>query len=438
MNVGPSRSLDAEPARHGAPRARFGVTRRQRPAAKRATRRTLAGSALWLVSSNVLYAACQWGTIVGLAKLGAPVAIGHLGLALAIATPVILLSSLGLRSVQATDVGRRYAFVEYVVLRLILNVVAAAGIGTAALLRMIEPAAVAILIPIGVAKIAEASSETCYGLAQRHERMRFVAVSRAARGALGLVALVTVVALGGTLAAGAWALAAAWSAFLFAVDLPAAGRLEPIVARPRLDAVRQLARESAPLGGVNGLFAAGQSLPRYLLGLSHGAAAVGYFTALGAITPALAQLASATGHAAAPRLGRAALGDRRRYRRLVLQLGAAAATFGGVLVIGAGLAGDRFLALAYDTDYAAFQATFVIIVGAASIALVNEVFYFALVASRRAPLQLAVECAAIAVTATGGLALIPRLGVAGAALATAGGTVTRATLAGTLVLRWDP
>jgi O-antigen/teichoic acid export membrane protein len=435
VNVDPSPSVDAAPAPRAAARTRFGDARRRWPVARHAAPRTIAGSALWLVSSNVLYAACQWGTIVALAKLGAPVAIGHLGLALAVATPVVLLSSLGLRSVQATDVARRYAFAEYVVLRLILNLVAATGIATAALLGMIEPAAVAILIPIGVAKIAEASSETCYGLAQRHERMRYVAISRASRGALGLVALATIVALGGSLAAGAWALAAAWSAFLFVVDVPVVGRLEPIVARPRLDAVWRLARESAPLGGVNGLFAAGQSLPRYLLGLSHGATAVGYFTALGAITPALAQLAS-TAHAAAPRLGLAAVGDRRRFRRLVLQLVAAAATLGGALVIGAALAGGRFLALAYDTDYAAFQTTFVIIVGAASIAVVNEVFYFALVASRRAPLQLAIECVAIAVTATGGLVLIPRLGVAGAALATAGGTVARATLAGTLVLRW--
>jgi O-antigen/teichoic acid export membrane protein len=142
--------------------------------------------------------------------------------------------------VQATDMVRRYAFVEYLLLRLALNLVAGGAIATAAALGLVEPAAVAILIPIGVAKIAEASSETCYGLAQRHERMRFVAVSRAARGALGLVALVAVVALGGTLAAGAWALAVAWGAFLFVVDLPAAG---PARARS------SPARGSPPSGG---------------------------------------------------------------------------------------------------------------------------------------------------------------------------------------------
>jgi O-antigen/teichoic acid export membrane protein len=434
VSIGPSPSI--EPAPSTARPTGFRAPRHPHRAGARVAPRTLAGSALWLVSSSLFYAACQWATIVALAKLGALVAIGHLGLALAVATPIVVLTSLGLRTVQATDMVRRYAFVEYLLLRLALNLVAGGAIATAAALGLVEPAAVAILIPIGVAKIAEASSETCYGLAQRHECMRFVAVSRAARGALGLVALVAVVALGGTLAAGAWALAVAWGAFLLVVDLPAAGRLEPVFARPRLAAVRRLAGESAPLGAVNGLFAAGQSVPRYLLAVAHGAAAVGYFTALGAITPALSQLASAACHAAAPQLGRAAAGEAHRYRRFVLQLVGCAGAFGGLLVLGAVLAGDRFLALAYDVDYAAYHATFVVVVAAASVAVVNEVFYFALVASRRTPVQLALECVALLVTAAGGLVLIPRFGVGGAAGATAAATVTRTALAGALVLRW--
>ena len=444
MTLGPSRSPSIAPE-ITPPTARpsgVGLERTRRTArltqavGTRAAASTLAGSAMWLVSSNLAYAACQWGTIVGLAKLGAPVTLGHLGLALAIATPVVQLSGLGLRPMQATDVVRRYAFVEYLYLRLAANLVAAGVIGAVAALGVLEPAAVAILVPIGVAKLAEATSETCYGLAQRHERMRLVAVSRATRGAFGLVSLVTTVALGGTLAEGAWALAVAWTAFLLLVDLPASGLLEPIFARPRRDALWRLARESAPLGGVNGLFAVGQNVPRYLLELSHGAASVGYFTALSAVTPALSQFASAVCHAAAPRLGRNAAGDSHRYRMLVLQLLGVAAVFGGMLVLGAALGGRRFLALAYDVDYAAYHATFVIAVAAGALAIVNEVLYYALLASRRPTLQLGIECAALVVTAAGGLALIPRFGVGGAAVAAVAGAASRAVLCGYFVLRW--
>jgi len=379
-------------------------------------RPTLAASALWLLASNLAYAACQWGAIAGLAKLGAPTAVGRLGLALAVATPVVQITGFGLRAVQATDVVRRYAFCEYLHLRLAANVLAAAVIAAAARLGALDGDALAILVPIGVAKIVEATSETCYGLAQRHDRMRFVALSRVARGAVGLVGLIAIVARGGTLAAGAWALAAAWSAFLLLVDLPVAATLESPFARPRLRAVGRLARESAPLGGVQGLYAVSQNVPRYLLAASQGAAAVGYFTALAAINPPLSQVATAVCHAAAPRLG-AAAADARRYRRLVLRLAGLATAFGAVLVAGVVVAGRPFLALAYAEDYAARHVAFVVVAAGAALGLVNEVFYFALLALRRTRLQLGLECAAVAVTAAVGAALVPRFGLTGAALA---------------------
>ena len=390
-----------------------------------AWRGTLAGSALWLFSSNLLYAGCQWATVVGLAKLGTPAPLGHLGLALAVATPVVLITGFALRTFQATDVTRRYAFADYLNLRFAANLFAAVIIGIVAVFAHMERAAVAILVPIGVAKLAEATSETCYGLAQRHDRMRFVAVSRMARGAVGLAALLGVVAAGGTLAKGAWALAGAWTAFLLLVDLRAAGALEPAFARSEIGTLRRLARESLPLGAVNGVYAVTQSVPRYLLALSQGAVAVGYYTALSSMGPALSQLAAAVCHAAAPRLGWAAVGDGRRYRLLVVRLLGAAALMSGLLVAVTALVGRQFLVLAYAEDYAAYHTTFVVIALAAGLSVVNEVAYIALVAARRLDLLLSVQSLGLVVTVVAGLGLVPVAGVGGAAVAVAlGGGAT--------------
>jgi len=292
---------------------------------------------------------------------------------------------------------------------------------------------VAILVPIGIAKLAEATSETCYGLAQRHDRMRFVAVSRMARGAVGLGALLGVVAVGGTLAKGAWALAGAWTAFLLLVDLRAARALEPVFARSEIGTLWRLARESVPLGAVNGVYAMTQSVPRYLLELSQGAAAVGYYTALSSMGPALSQLAAAVCHAAAPRLGWAAVGDGRNYRVLVVRLLGAAALLSTLLVAATALLGRRFLVLAYAEDYAAYHTTFVVVALAAGLGVVNEVAYIALVAARRLDLLLSVQSLGLVVTIVAGLGLVPVAGVGGAAVAVAlGGGAT--DLAATWVL----
>jgi O-antigen/teichoic acid export membrane protein len=400
----------------------------------RDARGALVGGALWLLFSNLAYAACQWGALAALAKLGTAAALGHFGLALAVATPVVLVTGFALRAVQATDVQRRYSFAAYLNLRLAANAVAAAIIAAAAH-GVLDPAAAAVLLPIGTAKLAEATSETCYGLAQRHDRMRFVALSKVVRGALGLAGLVTVVALGGSVAEGAWALAAVWTAFLFAVDLPVSATLERAVAWTSPATLWKLSVESAPLGLVNGVLAATQSLPRYLLQLSHGPAAVGYFTALAALGPALDQLAGSIGNAAAPRLGWAAASNARRYRRLVVQLLLVAVAISGILTTAAAIGGPAFLRLAYRPDYGAFRMAFVLVVLGAGFTIINSVSYFALVAARRAYAQLGIQCLGLGITAVSGAFLVHAYGVDGAAASIALGSGVMAAVAAWILLR---
>jgi O-antigen/teichoic acid export membrane protein len=91
-------------------------------------RRSLRQNARWTLASNISYAACQWGVIVCLAKLGSPEIVGRFGLGLAIASPVIVLTQLQLRSVLVTDSKQAFRFGEYLALRLILTMVALAAI----------------------------------------------------------------------------------------------------------------------------------------------------------------------------------------------------------------------------------------------------------------------------------------------------------------------
>ena len=46
----------------------------------------------WTLGGNVVSAACQWGMLSLIAKLGAKTMVGQFSLALAITTPVVLLS----------------------------------------------------------------------------------------------------------------------------------------------------------------------------------------------------------------------------------------------------------------------------------------------------------------------------------------------------------
>src|SRR3982750_880645 len=83
----PPRAAAAAPAPGPAPSARAPVSLRRNFV------ETLFG--------NLVYAGCQWGVLVALAKLGNPQVVGVYALALAITSPVMLLSNLQLREVQA-------------------------------------------------------------------------------------------------------------------------------------------------------------------------------------------------------------------------------------------------------------------------------------------------------------------------------------------------
>jgi hypothetical protein len=48
----------------------------------------------WTFVGNIIYSACQWAILVVLAKIGNAEMVGQYGLAMAVATPILALSSL--------------------------------------------------------------------------------------------------------------------------------------------------------------------------------------------------------------------------------------------------------------------------------------------------------------------------------------------------------
>src|ERR1700722_19919757 len=90
---------------------------------------SLRSNFVWALAGNVVYAICQWGMIVALAKMGNSFMIGQFALGLAIATPVLMFTNLHLRVVQASDAKRLYSFREYLQLRSVMTLGAIVVIG---------------------------------------------------------------------------------------------------------------------------------------------------------------------------------------------------------------------------------------------------------------------------------------------------------------------
>src|SRR5438046_6654370 len=75
----------------------------------------------WALAGNLGYSACQWGVLVCIAKLGTAADVGQFALGLALTAPIITLTSLNLRLLQATDAREDYPVRPYQAARVIRN-----------------------------------------------------------------------------------------------------------------------------------------------------------------------------------------------------------------------------------------------------------------------------------------------------------------------------
>jgi O-antigen/teichoic acid export membrane protein len=145
-------------------------------------RSSLRSSFAWTFTGNALYAAAQWAILSLIAKLGGGEMLGQYALAVALTTPVVMLSHLNLRAVLATDVEGRYPFGDYLAVRLGVTALSLAAIAILALVfGGVGRLGVTILVT-GLWQSLDTVSDIYYGAMQRRDEMSRIARSMMARG----------------------------------------------------------------------------------------------------------------------------------------------------------------------------------------------------------------------------------------------------------------
>src|SRR5260221_2573684 len=117
---------------------------------------------LGTLSGNVVYAACRWGILVVLAKLGTPQLVGEFVQALAITALIVVGAGLALRGVQATDAASEYPFGDYLLVRLLTTAAAGAVIVGIVCLSDYGWHTAAIILVVALAKAFESISDIFY------------------------------------------------------------------------------------------------------------------------------------------------------------------------------------------------------------------------------------------------------------------------------------
>jgi O-antigen/teichoic acid export membrane protein len=182
--------------------------------------------------------------------------------------------------------------------------------------------------------------------------------------------------------------------------------------------MRRIGALTFPLGLVMMAVSLRTNVPRYFIERTLGNAGLGIFAALYSFIAAGTLVVSALGQSASPRL---ALhhhdGDVRAFRRLLRRLlgMAAALGLGGVAL--AAVAGRPLLRFAFGPEYAAHADVLVLLMAAGAVAYAGSFCGYALTAARLFKVQLPLFATTALACAAACAWLVPRHGLAGAAVA---------------------
>jgi O-antigen/teichoic acid export membrane protein len=376
----------------------------------------------WTFLGNAVFAACLWGILAVLTKLGSPDVVGRFALGSAIATPAVMFANLQLRVVLATDAEQAHEFRDYLGVRLLLLPAALVVVLVIAVLGYNAQQAVVIGV-FGLVRCVESLSDIFYGFAQKHERMDLVAQSLFIRGVSALALFAGVFWLTGDLAASLGGLAVAWLLTIFFFDGPHLKRLLARAGektfRPRVQGpiFRKIVWLSLPLGFVMLLINLRNTIPRTFLEKSFGEDQLGIFSALSYLVIAGSTVILALSQSSIARLSRYyAAGRREIFRTTILKLLGLGVLIGlgGILI--AGLAGGPLLTLLYAQEYADHTDLFVVIMIGGAVLYLGSLLGAPVSAMREFRVQLWVYLVNLFLLVGLSAWIIPTRGMMGAAL----------------------
>ena len=398
---------------------------------------------LWTFSGNIVYAACLWGMLAVLTKLGSTGAVGRYALASAVATPLFVFANLQLRAVLVSDATNEHAFRDYLGVRLLMFPVALTAVIIAAVLGYSD-AQVAAIVLFGVARGIESLSDIFYGYAQKHERMDLVARSMIIKGVASLALFSGVFHWTSDLVPALAAMATGWLVPLLIFDIPRCHALmtnagESLdVLRPcwRATSVRSIVWTALPMGLVMLMIQMRNTIPRTFLENAHGEDALGVFAALAYIVIAGNMIVMALSQSSIARLSRAhAEGEMAVFKATAIKLVYVGLLIGAAGVVVAKVAGEPILSLIYGPEYAQHDTMFLIIMIAGGVSYVGSLLGAPATAMRAFGAQLKIHSANTIVLLVMGWFLIPAHGMMGAAWTMLGGATT-VTLSYACLVAW--
>ena len=382
----------------------------------------------WAFAGNSVYAGCQWMVFVLLVRWLDLGRAGQFAYWIAVTGPVFVLANVRLRNLVVTADDSSFDFSDYLKARLLTT---AAAIGVVVLIGVWlskDRYALAILALVIASRACDSISEICHGLFQRELDMRTAGLGLMINGILSAALVAACLWMWPSLPGAVGMYAAASMVTLIGWDLPHMRKTlrirgASIAWTGRLPAAVNLIRRALPLGLSAVVGSLQINLPRYVIAIYLGPAALAVFSAL-AYVPTLGNLiANAVAQAALPVLARDLRISRVAYVSRLRTLVRSGVALGVVSVLTAALIGRTLVTLIYSAEIAGHVDVLVCLMIAAALTYSFLFLGTAATVRLRFATQFFISSAGLLTVAASVVPLVSRYGLRGAAYALCAGAM---------------
>lgn len=372
----------------------------------------------WNFTGSLVYSASQFLILVLLAKLGSPEMVGLYSIGLAITAPIINLTNLQLRQIQATDAEEvDYKFNDYFGLRILSGIIMLFITLFIIMLNAYYLEKAIIIFLVGLTKVMDSYSDVVYGQLQQRERMDYIGKSRIIKGTSTIIVMGIVLATTTNLIISLIALNILWLVIFLVYDRKKLNLfLNNIKPNFSLTKFKNLFILAFPLGVVLMLGSLNTNLPRIIVEKYLGEAALGYFASITYLLVAGNMFVQAVGQAAAPRLAKLYYeGKIQKFKKIISYLLLIGASIGIIGIFISTVLGEFILTLLYDSSYAEYNQLLILVMITGIFSFSRSFLGHALTAMRYFKIQPYINLLGLIIILISSLVLIPVYKLNGAA-----------------------
>ncbi|WP_232696499.1 oligosaccharide flippase family protein [Brevibacillus daliensis] len=314
----------------------------------------------WSLIGNIVYACSQWGVLIVISKLGSTAMLGEFAIGLAISAPVFMFLNFQLRAILASDANDQFRVNQYVGLRIFSNVLAIIFLFVIVSMLSYSLEQKLIILLITVSKAIESFSDITYGILQKSEKMKQIAISLMLRGMSMIMIVLLTLYVTESLMLAMIGQCMAWLGVFIFYDRKNAkkiDKLQPVIDKSQL---WQLLKTGLPMGITALLLSLNTNIPRYFIEHFQGAYGLGIYIAIESIIAVPQTLSDALAQSTLPQMSKSyAKKDMFAFRSLLRKLMIIGVVMGIVQILVAAVAGSFILRLMYNPDYAHYSILFI-------------------------------------------------------------------------------